>query len=382
MIAAFFDSADAMIVLTGMLVGASAALLGTFLVLGGRSMLTDAISHSIVFGIIVVWLLTRQMAGPVQVIGAAAAGMLTVVLSEALARSRLVRTDAAIGLVFPALFSAGVILIALNARNVHIHADSVLLGEIGFVWLETVTLGGLRVPVAVATLAAVLGVNLAFVLGFWKELKLATFDPVLAAALGFAPGLMFHALLGLTSVTAVAAFDAVGAVLFIAFVIVPPATAFLLTRRVGRMAGLAVLLALGSVAAGYALAIYWDVSIAGMMASMTGAFFLLALFFAPEQGLIARALHHRAERAANDARTLVAHLFTHQDTEAMDAENTARALIEHLRWPEARARAAILQGLDRGLVRREGRLLWLTEKGQASARAIFDPAGRAMRSGP
>ena len=382
MIAAFFDSADAMIVLTGMLVGASAALLGTFLVLGGRSMLTDAISHSIVFGIIVVWLLTRQMAGPVQVIGAAAAGMLTVVLSEALARSRLVRTDAAIGLVFPALFSAGVILIALNARNVHIHADSVLLGEIGFVWLETVTLGGVRVPVAVATLAAVLGVNLAFVLGFWKELKLATFDPVLAAALGFAPGLMFHALLGLTSVTAVAAFDAVGAVLFIAFVIVPPATAFLLTRRVGRMAGLAVLLALGSVAAGYALAIYWDVSIAGMMASMTGAFFLLALFFAPEQGLIARALHHRAERAANDARTLVAHLFTHQDTEAMDAENTARALIEHLRWPEARARAAILQGLDRGLVRREGRLLWLTEKGQASARAIFDPAGRAMRSGP
>ena len=382
MIAAFFDSADAMIVLTGMLVGASAALLGTFLVLGGRSMLTDAISHSIVFGIIVVWLLTRQMAGPVQVIGAAAAGMLTVVLSEALARSRLVRTDAAIGLVFPALFSAGVILIALNARNVHIHADSVLLGEIGFVWLETVTLGGVRVPVAVATLAAVLGVNLAFVLGFWKELKLATFDPVLAAALGFAPGLMFHALLGLTSVTAVAAFDAVGAVLFIAFVIVPPATAFLLTRRVGRMAGLAVLLALGSVAAGYALAIYWDVSIAGMMASMTGAFFLLALFFAPEQGLIARALHHRAERAANDARTLVAHLFTHQDTEAMDAENTARALIEHLRWPEARARAAILQGLDRGLVRREGRLLWLTEKGQASARAIFDPAGRAMRPGP
>ncbi len=382
MIAAFFDSADAMIVLTGMLVGASAALLGTFLVLGGRSMLTDAISHSIVFGIIVVWLLTRQMAGPVQVIGAAAAGMLTVVLSEALARSRLVRTDAAIGLVFPALFSAGVILIALNARNVHIHADSVLLGEIGFVWLETVTLGGVRVPVVVATLAAVLGVNLAFVLGFWKELKLATFDPVLAAALGFAPGLMFHALLGLTSVTAVAAFDAVGAVLFIAFVIVPPATAFLLTRRVGRMAGLAVLLALGSVAAGYALAIYWDVSIAGMMASMTGAFFLLALFFAPEQGLIARALHHRAERAANDARTLVAHLFTHQDTEAMDAENTARALIEHLRWPEARARAAILQGLDRGLVRREGRLLWLTEKGQASARAIFDPAGRAMRSGP
>jgi manganese/zinc/iron transport system permease protein len=377
MIAAFFDSADAMIVLTGMLVGASAALLGTFLVLGGRAMLTDAISHSIVFGIIVVWLLTRQMAGPVQVIGAALAGMLTVLLSEALARTRLVRTDAAIGLVFPALFSAGIILIALNARQVHIHADSVLLGEIGFVWLETMTLGGLRLPVAVVTLAAVLAVNLAFVLGFWKELKLATFDPVLAAALGFAPGLMFHALLALTSVTAVAAFDAVGAILFIAFVIVPPSTAFLLTRRVGYMAALAVALAMASCATGYALALRWDVSIAGMMASMTGVFFVAALMLAPGQGLIARALHHRAERAANDARTLVAHLFTHQNTEAMDAENTARALIDHLRWPETRARAAILQGLDRGLVRREAGLLWLTEKGEAMARGIFDPAGRA-----
>lgn len=377
MITAFLDSPDAMIVLTGLLVGTSAALLGTFLVLGGRAMLTDAISHAIVFGIIIVWLLTRQLAGPVQVIGAGLAGMLTVLLSEALARSRLVRTDAAIGLVFPALFSAGIILIALNARQVHIHTDSVLLGEIGFVWLETVVLGPWRVPVAVLTLAAVLAVNLGFVLGFWKELKIATFDPMLAAALGFAPAAMFHALLALTSVTAVAAFDAVGAILFIAFVIVPPSTAFLLTRRVGHMAALAVLLAMASCTAGYGLALRWDVSIAGMMATMTGVFFALALMFAPGQGLIARALHLRAERAANDARALVAHLFTHQHSRERDAENTARALVEHLRWPETRARAAVLQGLDRGLVRREGGLLSLTEKGEAMARSIFDPAGRA-----
>jgi manganese/zinc/iron transport system permease protein len=163
---------------------------------------------------------------------------------------------------------------------------------------------------------------------------------------------------------------------------VPPATAFLLTRRVGRMATLAVLLAMASCATGYALALRWDVSIAGMMATMTGVFFTLALMLAPEQGLIARALHRQAERAANDARTLVAHLFTHQHTEERDAENTARALIEHLRWPEARARAAILQGLDRGLVRRDSGLLWLTEKGEAMARAIFDPAARAQRKRP
>lgn len=293
MIAAFFDSIPAMILLTGVLVGVSAALLGCFLVLRGSAMLTDAISHSIVFGIIVVWLLTRQQSGPVQVIGAALAGVLTVVLSEALARSRLVRMDAAIGLVFPALFAAGVLLISLYARNVHIDVDTVLLGEIGFVWLDTVTVAGVRVPVAVATLAAVLAVNLAFVLLLWKELKLAVFDPALAAALGFAPGLLFYGLLTLTSATAVASFDAVGAILFIAFVIVPPSTAFLLTERLSRMIPIAVAVAILSCVSGYALAVRWDVSIGGMMASMTGLCFLAALLLAPRQGLIAQARRRR-----------------------------------------------------------------------------------------
>src|SRR5690554_3147443 len=255
MITGFFDSIPAMIVLTGVLVGISAAILGSFLVLRGNAMLSDAISHSIVFGIVVVWLLTGQASGPVQVLGAALTGVMTVVLSELLARSRLVRMDAAIGLVFPALFAAGVILISVHARDVHIDVDTVLLGEIGFVWLHTVSIFGQRVPVAVATLGVVLVVNLAFVLLLWKELKLATFDPGLAAALGFLPGVLHYAILTLTSVTAVAAFDAVGAILFIAFVIVPPATAYLLTRRLWLMVALAVALSVAACVSGYALAV-------------------------------------------------------------------------------------------------------------------------------
>lgn len=373
MIGAFFDSIPAMILLTGVLVGASAALLGTFLVLRGSAMLTDAISHSIVFGIIIVWLLTRAHSGPVQVLGAALAGVLTVVLSEALARTRLVRMDAAIGLVFPALFAAGVLLINIHARNVHIDIDTVLLGEIGFVWLDTVALAGVQVPVAVLTLSVVFAVNLGFVLLLWKELKLATFDAALAAALGFAPSVLFYALLTLTSVTAVAAFDAVGAILFIAFVVVPPATALLLTDRLGVMVGLAVALSALSCLGGYWLAMRWDVSIGGMMASMTGVFFVLALLLAPRQGLIAQALHRRASRLDNDCRVLVAHLFTHAGTEDMAEENTAHALTAHLRWPEARARAVILRALDRGFIIRSEALLALTPKGQAVAQEIFAP---------
>ncbi len=375
MIGSFFASIPAMIMLTGILVGASAALLGSFLVLRGNAMLTDAISHSIVFGIIVVWLLTRQTSGPVQVLGAALTGVLTVVLSELLARSRLVKMDAAIGLVFPALFAAGVILISMHARNVHIDVDTVLLGEIGFVWLYTVSLFGVRVPVAVATLSVVLVINLAFVLALWKELKLATFDPGLAAALGFLPVVLHYVILTLTSVTAVAAFDAVGAILFIAFVVVPPATAYLLTRRLWLMVTLGVALSIAACVSGYFLARHWNVSIGGMMASMTGVWFALALLFGPERGLVAQALRWRTERLDHDCRTLVAHLFTHQNTPDMGEENTLRALVDHLRWPEPRARAAVLRAHDRDLIERRAGLLALRPKGTAEVEAIFGRRG-------
>ena len=376
MIAAILADAGAMIVLTGALVGASGALLGTFLVLRGQAMLTDAIAHSIVLGIVVVWLLTGATSGPLQIIGAALTGVLTVALTEALARSRLVGMDAAVGLVFPALFAAGVLLINLYARDVHIDADAVLLGEIGFVWLNTVSVAGLEVPQAVLSLAVLLAVNLGFVGLLWKELKLATFDGALAAALGFAPGVLFYALLTLTSATAVASFDAVGAILFIAFVIVPPATALLLTDRLGLAVGIAIGLAVAASAAGYGLALVWDVSIGGMMASVTGVFFATALLIAPRNGVFARMLRQREQALDHDCRTLVAHLYSHHDRPEVSRENTPEALRDHLRWPAAKADRVILQSLDRDFIRREGGLLALTDKGMAVAREIFEPWAR------
>ncbi|TVR82613.1 MAG: metal ABC transporter permease [Rhodospirillales bacterium] len=289
MVAAFFDSIPAMILLTGVLVGAAAALPGVFLVLRGNAMLTDAISHSIVFGVIMVWLLTRELSGPVQLIGAGLTGVLTVALTEALTRTGLVRTDAAIGLVFSMLFAAGILLIAIFARQVHLHADTILLGEIGFVWMRTTPVMGIAVPVSVLMLGVVLVLNLAFVVLFWKELKLATFDPALAAALGFAPATLHYTLLTLTSVTAVAAFDAVGPVLFIAFVIVPPATALLMTRRLALIVPLAIALATLASVSGYVLADHWNVAIGGMMATMTGVLFVAVL----SARALKRQLQHR-----------------------------------------------------------------------------------------
>ncbi|MFC7703477.1 metal ABC transporter permease [Plastorhodobacter daqingensis] len=369
----FFNDVAAMIVATGALVGAGSALLGVFLVLRGAGMLTHAISHSILLGIVIAWMLSGQTSGPFVLAAAALAGLLSVVMTEALARSNLVRMDAAIGLVFPALFALGVLLISLNARNVHLDEHAVLLGEIGFVWLDTVQLGGHGVPRAMLAVGTLTLLNLLFVTLFYKELKLASFDAALAHALGFAPGILFYALLGLTSATAVASFDAVGVVLFLAFVIVPPSAALLLTDRLWLVILLSVLMAVGSSLAGYLLAVRWNVSIGGMMALMTGLCLVAALLAGPRHGVIARQLRQRGQRAENDARSLVAHLYNHEAGPEAAEENTVRALHDHLLWSEAQARRVILHGLDRGLVERRGEALHLTPKGRAVAFQIFEP---------
>lgn len=358
---------------TGLLVGAASALIGPFLILRRNAMLVDAISHSIVLGLVLTWLATGLLKGPVQIAGAALTGVVTALLVETLARSGRVKDDAAIGLVFPALFAGGVLLLNLYASDIHLDIHSVLLGEIGFVWLDTVSFMGLTWPRAVLTMAAVTLVNAVFVGVLWKELKLSTFDPVLARAFGFAPRVLFYLLLMLTSGTAVAAFDAVGAVLFIAFVIVPPAAAYLVTDRLAVMVVLGVAISAVSSVAGYALAVAWDVSIGGMMAVMTGVFLGLALVLGPRHGLIALAWTRARQRRLNRIRTLAIHLMTHEGGATRRAENVVEALRSHLAWTPAQAAAVLAQALARGYVMRQGEALHLTPPGRAMAQAVLEP---------
>ncbi|MFM9271569.1 metal ABC transporter permease [Halomonas elongata] len=373
MLASLFDNAPLMIMLVGSLVGIASSLVGTFLVLRGVSMLSDAIGHSIVFGIVVVWLLTHQQSGPVQIVGAAMTGLLTVFLTELLVSTRRVKKDAAIGLVFPVLFSAGVLLLNLYARDVHIDTHTVLLGEIGFVWLDTLTIGDYRVPQSLVWMGAMTLINGAFVTLFYKELKLATFDEALAKALGLAPGVLFYLLLLLTSGTAVAAFDAVGAVLFVAFVIVPPSTAYLLTDRLWMMFIHGALVSVASSVSGYFLAVAWNVSIGGMMAVMTGAFLLLAFLVGPRYGMVAQVLRRRGQRRVNEIRTLAVHLYNHEDGPEQWVENVTRALNEHLLWDVAKANRVVERSCAEGLIERRGETLMLTAAGREMAREILEP---------
>ncbi len=381
MIVDALQSIPVSIVATGALVGTAASLLGAFLVLRENSMLTDAISHSIVFGIVVTWLLTRQASGPVQIVGAALTGLLTVWLTELLTRTERVKNDAAIGLVFPALFSIGVLLLNLYARDVHIDTHTVLLGEIGFVWLDTISIAGVEIASSLVWMAVVTVVNLLFVVVLYKELKLSTFDAALARSLGFRPGVLFYALLALTSVTAVAAFDAVGAVLFVAFAIVPPSTGYLLTDRLWRMIAIGVASSFVASGLGYALALRWDVSIGGTMAATAGGLLALAFLFGPRHGLIAQEIRRARLARRNDLRALAVHLFNHED-DADAEESLVAALHEHLRWPAPRARRILVRALDETVVRRDGRRLELTPKGRALAREILEPWNRDAEASP
>lgn len=294
------------ILVVGSCVAASCALVGSFLVLRKMALLGDAISHAVLPGIVVAFLLTGERGALPMVLGAGAVGILTVLLVELCSRTRRLHEDASIGVVFPALFSLGVILISRYASQVDLDLDCVLYGEIAYAPWDLLTFAGRDVgPKALWINGVILLLDLVFVLGCYKELKLATFDPQLAAALGLAPTLIHYLLMGLVSVTVVGAFESVGAILVVAMLVVPPATAYLLAERLSTMLGLAVGVGVASALLGYAAARVWDASIAGAMAVVAGAFFLLAFLFSPRHGMLARLLRERRVRSLTIEQRLI-----------------------------------------------------------------------------
>ncbi|RRR78183.1 MAG: metal ABC transporter permease [Candidatus Viridilinea halotolerans] len=271
------------------LVAATCALPGVFLVLRRMAMISDAISHTILFGIVVGFLIVRDLTSPWLLVGATLTGVLTVWLVELLTRSQRVKEDTAIGLVFPLLFSLAVIMLSgLAGGNLHLDEHVVLLGELVFAPFDRLTLFGLDLPRAMWINGGILLLNLLFIGMFYKELKLSTFDPQLAAALGFSPVLLHYALMTLVSLTAVGAFDAVGVILVIALMIGPPAAAYLLTDRLSLMLLLSVVIGIISAIAGYWLARLLNTTVAGAMATMVGIVFTLVFVGAPRYGVIAR----------------------------------------------------------------------------------------------
>jgi len=244
-----------------------------------------------------------------MVLGAGALGVITVFLVELFNRTGRLREDASIGVVFPALFSLGVLMVSRYTSQVDLDLDCVLYGEIAYVPWDLLFFGDASLgPKALWVNGVVFGLNALFVLAFYKELKVTTFDPELAAALGFAPALIHYLLMAAVSLTVVGAFESVGAILVVAMLVVPPAAAYLLTDRLGVLLGLAMGFGVLSAVGGYGLARVLDASIAGAMATVAGLLFLLSFLLSPRYGLIARALRHRRLTLATSENLLLLHL--------------------------------------------------------------------------
>jgi manganese/zinc/iron transport system permease protein len=355
--------------LVALVVAVTCALPGVFLVLRRMALMSDAISHTVLLGIVLAFFIVHDITSPILIFGAAATGVATVALVELLVRTRLVREDASIGLVFPALFSVAVILIARFAGAVHLDTDAVLLGEIAFAPFRRFEVAGMDLgPRTLWVMGGILLLNLLVLALFYKELKLSTFDPGLAAALGFSPVAIQYAFMTTVSITVVGAFDAVGSILVVALMIAPPATAYLLSDRLPRVLALSALTAALAAVTGFWVAWWADASIAGSMATAAGVLFLIAVLFAPERGLLFLARRRQRQRWEFARLMLAIHLLHHEGSEEAAAESNERHLSEHLRWQPAMARRVVREAEQAALIERApGGHLRLTATGRAVA---------------
>ena len=293
---------DLWIIITGSLVAVTCSMVGCFLILRKMAMLADAISHTVLLGIVGGYLVSRSLEGPSLLIGAVVVGLLTALFVQLLS-GKGVQADAAIGVVFTFLFAVGVILLSVFAGNIHLDVDHALMGEITFIPWDTFEWNGMELgPKAVWLLLFVFLVNLLIISLCYKEFKISSFDPEMAVAIGI-PVLLLHYLqMGMLSITTVASFDSVGAILVVAMLIVPASTAYLLTDKLLSMLFISASIGVISAISGYYLATLLNVSISGAMATSTGILFTLAFLFSPKHGYLAkkRAQRNFVKKAAID----------------------------------------------------------------------------------
>lgn len=363
------NSAQLEIQVIASLVAVACAIPGTFLVLRKMAMISDAISHAILPGIVVGFFITQDLNSPLLILFAAFTGIITVVLVEYIQKTGLVKEDTAIGLVFPALFSIGVILIAKNANDVHLDVDAVLLGELAFAPFDRLIISGTDVgPKSLWTIGTILLITITLLIAFFKELKVSTFDKGLAASLGFSPAIIHYGLMSVSSVTTVGAFDAVGSILVVALMIAPAATAYLLTTDLKKMLSLSIGFGIFSAIFGYWVAHWLDASIAGSITTVLGILFLMVYLFAPSKGIIAVLYKEKQQRTEVSLLTFLLHLKNHEE----ENERHVKHLNEHINWQKVRSKNVLDLAQKNNMIHIENNIVSLTKKGDEFTSKAID----------
>jgi len=336
-------SAGLEIQLIAILVAGACSILGVFLVLKSMAMVSDAITHTILLGIVLAFFIVHDLNSPLLIIGAGIVGVLTVYLVELLNSTRLLKEDSAIGIVFPLLFSMAVILISKYTKNVHLDVDSVLLGELAFAPFNRIEIFGFSVAKSLVSIFIIFIVNFLFITIFFKELKISTFDKALAVTLGMQPVLVHYILMSLVSVTAVTSFGAVGSILVVAFMIGPPITAYLLTNKLKEMIALSLLIGAVASVIGYNMAILFD---------------------SPKSGLISTIKRKRNQKLEFSVKILLIHIANHMNTPQETDECGVDMLEYHLRWDKMFLNKVLKKAMEMKLVYIENRIFKLSDKGK------------------
>ncbi len=287
-------------ILIGVLASVACALPGNFLVLRRQALIGDAISHVVLPGIVVAFLLTGTVTAMPMLFGAAGAALAAVILIEAIKRLGRIEPGAAMGVTFTSLFAAGVLLLEQSdTSTVHLDVEHALMGNLeSLIWFKAKGWHSLLDPQALAGLPEELGriaivcaVVIALTAVFWRWLKISTFDEGFAQALGLPTTAIGFGLVVTAAIAAVAAFDAIGSIIVIAMFICPPAAARLMTNSLETQIAWSIAFAIMSAVLGYVFAGYgplWfgsdhAVSAAGMIAAVSGVLLALACLFGPHR---------------------------------------------------------------------------------------------------
>ncbi len=364
---------DGWIVAAGMLCAVAATLLGNFLVLRKMSMLGDAITHAILPGLAVAFFISESRSSVPMFLGAVVVGTLTAMFTQWIRGVGKVDEGASMGVVFTSLFALGLVMVVQAADHVDLDPGCVLYGAIELTPLDTWEIGGYDIPRAVVILSIVAAVNLLFVVLLLKELKLSSFDPALATTTGFHAGLIHYLLMVLVAVTAVASFESVGNILVVAMFIVPPAAAYMLTDRLGRMIAISVALAAASAVLGHVGALvvpalfgYQSTTTAGMMAVAAGVLFLLAAALGPRHGILVKLARQRLLSWRILAEDVIALLY--RSEEQGEAGGLSRDHLQARLLSGRLGTDAVLAWLRvRGMVEGADREHRLTERGRGLA---------------
>ena len=283
-------SMHAWAVATAAMTAAACSLVGTLLVVRRMSLFGDALAHAVLPGIVVAALAGGRPGGPLVFVGALGAALVTVWLTQALRAAGGVAEDAGAGVVFTTMFALGVALVTAAGRGVHLDAACILAGDLTFVPFDTIDFSGHPVPRAFIGAAVVLALLVAAAWATWKLQVFTAFDAAAARAAGLPVAAVTGGLLAATALATVASFQAVGAILVVALLVVPAAAAELLVRRLHHVAFVAMLLGVFGACVGYLAAWRWSVNEAGAIAVVLGLEYLGAAFLAPEDGIVARTL--------------------------------------------------------------------------------------------